>query len=136
MEGQTSPRATKWLWLLVVLLGWPVAVQGVTLVAFFVDTPSADTPIIVSGVVLTGLAWFVARFGITHGAPRGIWISIALGSVPSAALLLVAAALDSRSPIALLGGGLVGVTPALAALLATQQFREARLEMDSGESHS
>lgn len=88
-----SADTTNWLWLLAFFFGWPTAVQTIGMVVTYSTLPIAGSAVYVSlgvGLGLTILARFVARFAFERGAPRGVWIAAAAGSVPLLALITVA----------------------------------------------
>ena len=118
----------KWLWLVVFLIGWPLVVQFVTLVGSLFGDPAdgAGIGILLSAALCCVVSWLVCRFAIGRGATKGIWVSIALGSIPyllySAFALLVAANNVGVDPLVILGVFLLAIGPAAVGYIVTRRI--------------
>jgi hypothetical protein len=90
---QGSPwSAPSWLWLLVFLLGWLVIGQlAVGVLLLLLTQTWGPAPLLVTAT-LGFIAWFATGFAYAHGAPKGLWLTTLLGTLP---LLGAAAAITS-----------------------------------------
>lgn len=129
MPGPTSGASTtKWLWLLVFLIGWPVAFQVTSFVAAIVATVGVPRvgELALAAVALTAAAWSLARFAFSRGAPSTIWVSVAIGSLPYALIALVAL-FGARDVLDFFGVAAAVVLPPAAVYLESRRPRTAVL---------
>lgn len=91
-QRSTDARTANWLWFVAVLFAWPVAIQLVGLLSAVFESIGVPRlgSIGLDVVVLMLVAWASARLVFVHGAPPLIWLSMLMGSLPYAALALVA----------------------------------------------
>jgi hypothetical protein len=122
-----SPRAIRWLWFFGALFVWPAVFQAVSLVASRAVLGVEPTGTLLVGVI-GAVAWGVAWLGFRLGAPRFIWVAVAVGSVPAlAAMGPVLASTQSqaaaRPEFALLA--LLGAVPPLVVFLESRRWLES-----------
>ena len=128
MPTNDAAKTTKWLWLVLFLIGWSVLVQTVSVVAAFVVHTAFGSEAVLAVIIsaaLVLLSWLIARFAFDHDAPNGSWIAIVLSTSPAALLVLGANLLSvvrgtglvSDSPWTLLGHFMTFLGPALVFYL-------------------
>lgn len=80
--GSESPfKRREWLWLLSALIAWAVVFRLVRAIgAFGVSRFTVAVPVI-TAVIVTVLAWVLVHLSLMRGAPRGLWLAIAAGTV-------------------------------------------------------
>lgn len=140
MGESKNDSTVRWLWFTAVLLGWPALLQTFSFAGFFL-APGFDpyVSLAVAAVLATVLAWFGSRFAFAHGAPRFLWVAVALGSAPYITLAVLAALGASQ----LLGGLLILGATLLPTIVVAwrapnkrfQRMADAEMISGSGAVH-
>jgi len=93
VEGRTSLRVVAWLWLIAALFVWPAAFQTIVNVVPLVlpVEPSTPSVSIADALAVTAASYLLCKAARSLGAPRTLWIAVAVSSVPAVAVLAVAA---------------------------------------------
>ena len=134
-----SGKTAKWLWLAAFFFGWPILFRVVyLLVAVFMVLLSDRFvyTLVTNGIVMTALAWLVSRLTLDRGAPKSIWIPVAISSIPMVVItvretiLAVAngSVLVPGAPLAIAGLALMAIGPAVAIFSESRRPRIAAVD--------
>ena len=82
MSAETDSSTVRWLWLAIFLLGWWAIIQLIWVVASFSVELSLTLGPLLAGAVACPVAWLLAKTALNRGAPRTIWIPVAIASLP------------------------------------------------------
>lgn len=83
---ESGGNAPGWVWVLVFIMGWPLVGRLVGFVSIFVPASRLASAVI-PAAALCGVAWVATLFACRRGAPRALWLTTLLGSVPAGVMV-------------------------------------------------
>ncbi len=78
---ESGGNAPGWVWVLVFIMGWPVVGRVVSFASMFVPSSRLASAVI-PAAALCVVAWVATLFACRRGAPRALWLTALMGSVP------------------------------------------------------